>query len=89
MNKRTIKLQVEEALEKEIKNLKKNGCEFLKFKDLVFETDSHIIKCHSPFWGNYLCYEEKTAWEYLRRNYKYDKYFVKGHNRNSKFFKIN
>jgi hypothetical protein len=89
MKKRTIRLQVEEGLKKEIENLHNKGCEFLRFKDLEFETDTEIIKCRSPFWGyGSLCYEEKIAWEYLRRNYNYERFSVVGFNGNSKFFKI-
>jgi hypothetical protein len=89
MEKRTIKIQVEEGLNKVIENLQNNGLEFLRFKDLIFETDTEIIKCRSPFWGNgSMCYEEKIAWEYLIKNYSYEKFKVAGFNGNTKFFKI-
>jgi hypothetical protein len=87
--KRTIKIQVEEAVCKEIHRLQLAGCKFLRFKDLKFETDDYIIKGHSPYYvDGWSTYEIRLAWNYLRKNFPYDKYFVVEHNGNAKFFKI-
>lgn len=87
--KRTIKMQVEEAVNREINRLQLEGYKFLRFKDLKFNTDEYSITCHSPYYRDgWSSYEVRLAWDYLCKKYPYDKYAVVEHNGNAKFFKI-
>jgi hypothetical protein len=87
--KRTVKIQVIEAVSKEIMKLQCEGHKYLRFKDLQFCTDDYCLSGHSPYYGNgWDSYEVQLAWKYLRENYPYGKYYVSGHNGNAKFFEI-
>lgn len=87
--KRTIKIEVEEAVCNEINRLQSEGWKFLRFKNLKFDTDDYSITCHSPYYVNgWSNYEVRLAWNYLRKKFPYAKYCVSGYNGNSKFFKI-
>jgi hypothetical protein len=85
--KRSIKMQVEESVEEEIKKLKLEGHCYLRFKDLEFCTDEYYFKGNegSKFLG-WPCYELKVAWSYLRDNFDYGRFDFPGHHANAKFF---
>lgn len=89
MRKISIKSQVENSIKKTIENLKKQGIEYIRFKDFTIETEEYIIQCKTPtVVDTSFSYEERVAWNYMRASYEYDNYPVEGRHGNSKFFKI-
>jgi hypothetical protein len=85
----TIKQQVNTAVKEEINKLRKQGVVFVRFKDIQFETEQYIIKCHSPYFRDgWACYEVRLAWGFMKENFDYDKIKLEGENGNAKFFKI-